>query len=75
MTKSLVLAKVREKQKHSEHDDCAERKSLGGYFIPLVFEARGGFSETAVKFLKAAAKANRTYDRSIQPWEYNSHFQ
>ena len=37
--------------------------------------ARCGFGDATVKFLKAAGKANRTYDRSIQPWEYNSHFQ
>ena len=73
MTKSLVLAKAREKQKRSENDDRAKRNSAD--FIPLVFEARGGFGDATVKFLKAAAKANHTYDRSIQFWEYNSHFQ
>ena len=66
MTKSLVLAKAREKQKRSENDDRAKRNSAD--FIPLVFEARGGFGD-------AALKADRTYDRSIQPWEYNSNFQ
>ena len=73
MTKTGVLAKAREVKKRKEND--AHAKANKAKFIPLVFEARGGFGEDAIKFFKSAARANRTFERSIQPWEYNSHFQ
>jgi hypothetical protein len=69
MTKVCVLAKAREAKKRKEN------KANKAKFIPLVFEARGGFGEAAIKFFKSAARAHRTFERSIQPWEYNSHFQ
>ena len=73
MTKTGVLAKAREVKKRKENE--AHAKANKAKFIPLVFEARGGFGEDAIKFFKSAARANRAFERSIQPWEYNSHFQ
>lgn len=73
MTQTLVLAKKRERKKRSENVDRA--KANAAAFTPLVFEARGGFGESALKYFKQAARANRTFDSAIQPWEYNCHFQ
>ena len=71
MTQTGVLTKVRE-VKMQDHAKGNKAKS-----IPLVFEARGGFGDDAIKFFNSdvTCRANRTFERSIQPWEYNSHFQ
>ena len=43
----------REVKKRKENDDNA--KANKAKFIPLMFEARGGFGEYAIKFFKSAA--------------------
>eukprot|EP00045_Choanoeca_perplexa_P013167 m.147466 g.147466 ORF g.147466 m.147466 type:complete len:262 (-) comp16261_c0_seq3:45-830(-) len=73
MSQSLVLAHQREKDKRTQNNGWARRNSAK--FIPVVFEARGGFGPAAVQLLKYAARGNRTFEVSMHPWEYNSHFQ
>jgi len=64
MTKMGVLAKAREVKKRKENE--AHAKANKAKFIPLVFEARGGFGEDAISFFKSAARANSTAPSSVR---------
>jgi hypothetical protein len=62
----LLLPSLRCNCQHFSKENVA--KANKAKLIPLVFETRAGFGEVAVNFLRVGP-------RSIQIWEYNSHFQ